>query len=165
MKLFKIIIFGILALLLTLLDVAFFSNLPVYGATIVSTFLVAIIFSLDNKWENLVLFGSFSLLFYSVFSSVPILVLAFVFYILPFAVHYLRKNYFRDTSAVFSIAYFAPVLLLFDLSLMIATKQWGAEAVLALCYFVLINSVFGVIIYAPTLRIHRALTLGKEIKV
>lgn len=165
MKWFRTITIGALVLLLTLLDVAFFSNLPVYGATIIVTFLVAIIFSLNNKWENLIIFSSFAFLFYSIFSSVSVLVLFFVFYILPFAIHYLRKNYFRDTSAIFSIAYFAPALLIFDLSLMISTKQWGTEAILALCYFVLINSVFGIIIYAPVLRLRRALTLEKEIKI
>lgn len=165
MKWIVTIIIGVLAFLLTLLDVAFFSNLSVYGATIISTFLVAIIFSLDDKWENLVVFCSFSLLFYSIFSSVQVVVLFFVFYILPFMVHYLRKNYFRETSAIFSVAYFAPALAIFDLTLMISTKQWGIEAILALCYFVIINSIFGILIYIPILKLRHSFTLEREIKV
>jgi hypothetical protein len=165
MNWFRVIIFGFLALLLTLLDVTFFSNLSVYGATIITTFIVVVIFALDKKWESLILFSSFSFILYSVFSSVPVLVLVFIFYILPFFIHYLRKNYFRDVSAFFSIAYFVPSLFLFDLSLMIATKQWGVEAVLALCYFVIINSVFGIVIYAPILKLRSILTLEKEIKI
>ena len=148
---------GILIVLLsfftTLLDVAFFSNLEFYGATIILTFIIANLFSLGNKWEDLIVFISGALLFFAIFSSVPIPALIFVFYVVPLASYYLKKNYFSEPSPIFSVFYLAPAMLLFDLSLMIVTKQWSAEAILSLCYFVVINSIFGVIIYAPLIKI------------
>jgi len=162
----KITILMLLSLILTLLDVSFFTSIPIAGATIISTYAVIINFSIlknnkNNNNENFI-FEAISLIFFSIFSSVPIWLLLIAFFIIPGTIFYLRKNYFPAPSIIVSIAFFALANLFFDLILLVYFSEYNLAGLKSLLYFVLINTIIGVAIYsiANYLKVKR-----QEIKI
>lgn len=135
------------ALVLTLLDVSFFSSMPIYDATIVTTFLFVITISLLLFTESFILFAAAAIIFFSIFSSLPAWILVVSFFCIPEIIFYLRKTVVPEPTVPISFFFFIVVNTMFELMLLIYSKEFGRSGFAALGYFVLINSVAGTTLY------------------
>lgn len=148
MKLIKLLGFIVLSLASTLLDVSFFSALPFHEATIISTLSIIIILALLGNLKNEISFSFSAIIFFSLFSSVPVWYLVLTFMIIPTLVLYLRKSYLPDLSVLAATPFFIGLNLIFQLGLtLIVVGGWNNAAFNALGYFVLVNTVSGLLLY------------------
>jgi len=146
----KISLLIFLGLMLPFLDVAYFSALPVYGATLITTFVLIINFALLTSPQDsneFVLFEFLAMIFFAVFSSVPIWILFAAFIILPNLIVFFRKNYFSFSSVPLSSIFFLAANFIFEFLLLLSAGEWSREGFLALLSFVIINSIFGVFVF------------------
>lgn len=162
MKTINLLFWVCLSLVTSLLDVSFFSAMPVYDATIVSTLAVILVLALVGNLRNEVTFSFSSIIFFSLFSSVPVWYLVIAFMIVPTLVLYLRKSHLPDLSVAATIPFFIGVNLLFQAGLIaIVVGGWGAAAWNSLGYFVLINTICGLVIYFALQNVASRLKRGK----
>lgn len=141
---------------LSFLDISFFSFLGVYGATILSSFIFMIIFTFLDKTKKDYLIVSLSLvLFFVVFSSLPLFPIMINFFLIPAAISYFRKYYLPEPSLIVSPLYFLAATFIFEGVLLIYDKAWNNYGFLTFSWFIFINTVLGIIIYALYLRIRR----------
>lgn len=165
MNLIKQLFLGLLAFFLVVLDTAFFSNLPFFGATIISSFVAMVVISLFVKLSDCYIFSSVATISMSIFSSVSVFSLLLVFFVIPSAIYYLRKYYIKDLNPLAAIPFFTGSFLIFDLILMMSSKEYGNEAFLAMGYFAVINTVFGAIIYSIIRYFRKNILYNKGISV
>ena len=142
----------LMALLLVFLDVYFFSFLSIRGISILSSFLVLIIFSLLLNRDYIVLALSM-IIFLTIFSSLNIFILFLLYLILPTLVVYLRKKYLPEPSVLYSFFYFLFLTFLVGICLMFDPNQISADFLLVALYFSGLNTIFGVIFFALTKKI------------
>lgn len=163
MKISKVIIIILFAFLLSILDTSFFSFLPIFGATIISSYDFIINFSIMGKSRDFVFFTTVVVFFFSIFSSLPIWFVVLSFLVVPYAIFYVRNVYFTDPSVLASSMFFGIATFVFSFISMIYRKSWSESGIVALIYFVIINSVFGVALYYLSKRIRKNFTRA-EIK-
>lgn len=143
----KLLLFCLTSYFFTILDVSFFSNFSFFGATIVSAYIIVLVFALVAEKNDCFLFLFLTFFFYAIFSSVPIIILFILFVVLPGILIYLRKyNYVEPTLVVSSVTVFV-FLLLFELILLIYYKEFNFSAVKLVTGFVLVNSLVSLIIF------------------
>lgn len=135
------------ALFLSVMDTAFFSNLTINGASIVSVYMLSIIFAINGDFERFLLFVGATVIFFSIFSSLPIYLIFLLFLVIPSFLLFLRKKYLPHPSVPVSLFYFIIVDFLFEIILLLQSKEWSRNGFEILGYFILINSVFGVIMF------------------
>lgn len=147
----KNLFLSLFALILVLLDVSFFSAISLNGATIISTYVLIINFAListpKNYHENFTFFEAVSLIGFSVFTSVPIIILFFAFFIVPAIIVFLRKNYFPMPSIINSAIFFLLSNIFFEFLFILNQKQMNQAGLELIAYFSIINTLFGVFIY------------------
>lgn len=147
----KALLLIFLSFLLPLLDISFFASFSFGGATIVSTYIMIIVFSLlldsKNMSNELVLFEAASLIIFSVFSSVPVWLLSLCFFFVPGIIYYLRKNYFRTPSFFILVLLFLISNFIFEFLLLAYFGEIGKTGFQVLGSYVLINSIIGYSIY------------------
>lgn len=129
----------IVALLTTVLDTSFFSLIPIFGATIVSTFSVLLILSLFENRQNFLVFGLSSIVLFSIFSSVPIWFLVLIFLALPSIFTFIINNYFPKHSILPSFLYFFVMSFLFQGVLTLFFGQLGVVYLKIIGSFAIIN--------------------------
>lgn len=156
MKLLKYLSLIILALLLTFADASFFSSLSFRNASIVSTLSLVLIFAFLGNSRIFFIFTFSVVIFFSVFSSIPIWLIFLIFFIMPSIFLFLRKSHLPIPSIPFSIVFFVLADFLFELSLLLTSGEWNSAAIKVLLWFVLLNVVFGTVIY------YVIRTLGKK---
>ncbi len=138
----------LLAGILVLLDTSFFSNLPIGNATIISTLAAIILFSFTGNPRDLISFVSFAIIFFSIFSSLPIWLIFFTFLLIPGLIFYVRKILLPEPSPIFSVIYFFGGNFLFELAILLRSGEWNQKGLAVFVSFVLINSLFGVAVFA-----------------
>jgi len=164
MKIFQQILIILLAFCLVILDVSFFSQLNIYGASILFSFIVAILFVLLNRDKNYLCYLLASVIFFTIFSSLPLPIIFLNFFLLPVAVNYIKNTYFPEPTIISVIFYFFAATFIFDFILLIYAKEWNQSGYLALGYFTVLNSLAGVGLFALIRRIFRHYW-AKEIKI
>lgn len=147
MKWIKLTTLFLFAAILVLLDTSFFANLSVHNASIVSVFQLIIIFALIADTKKYLFFAASTIIFFSVFSSLPIWLIALLFFILPSTILYLRKSHLPLPSVPVALILFLIVNLLFEIILLFYVKEWNKDGLLVLYYFVIINTIFGATLY------------------
>lgn len=164
MRIYAKICFVLLALFTTLFDVTYLTNFEVYGATVISTFLIALLLAFLHKGRNYLVFACAAVIFFAVFSSLPIILIMINFLALPALVRYIRQRFFPEPNLFFSLFYFLLGTLFFDLFFMLFAKEFSADGLVSVLSFVIINSISGVIIYTLILRA-RKITGPLEIRI
>jgi len=165
MKFIKNLVLVFLALFLVILDTTFFSALPIYEATVISSFVATIIIALIAKFPEGLFFSSTCVIAMSVFSSVSVFVLAIVYFVIPSIIYFLKTYYFKELIPIFTIPFFLGSFCLFNLVLMISIKEFSEKAFLALAYFALINTFVGLIVYSITKLIKKKFFYVEELKI
>lgn len=154
-----------ISFLLTFIDVSFLSFLGVYGATILSSFLFVIIFSMTDKTKKDYIIAALSVvLFFSIFSSLPLFPIIAGFFLIPATIGYLRQHSFPEPSVLVSVVYFVISTALFEGMILLYLRAWNDEGFLAFGWFIFLNSFFGFISYAFYLKMRKNFT-APEIKL
>lgn len=164
MTYFKYTIIILIAFCLSFLDIAFFSFLEIYGATILSSFIFLIIFSITDKTKRDYMIASLAVvLFYSIFSSLPLPIIFTGFFIIPASIGYIRERYLPEPTPIVSILYFFVSALLFEGILVAYVKAWNPTGLLTLSWFVFLHILVGFLCYLIFFRLRKKLSRG-EIK-
>lgn len=164
MNLLKRLLWIILALVMVIFDVSFLTNFSLNGASILFSFLILMIFSLLDKKGEYVIFALALVIGFSVFSSVPILVIAINFLILPIVVNYVRLNYFPVPTALTIFLYLLLATFLFDFSLLVYAGEWSRAGFTTVAEFVAMNTILGGIMYSLYLRFSKRFSI-MDIKI
>lgn len=159
----NILFLVILAFFLSLLDSSFFSFLPLFGATILSTYIVILTLAVRAQPDELVVLSFGSVLFYSIFSSIALWFLLIFFFLLPQGVCYLRKNYFPETSIILVAPLFIVSTMFFALVMIFLGKEFSANSWAAFIYFIILNSISGISLFYLIRLIQKNFSRG-EIK-
>lgn len=147
MKWLKFTILFLSAGALTLLDTSLFANMTLKNASIVSVFQFMIILALVADTRNFFIFISGAIIFFAVFSSLPVWTIFILLFLLPSSVLYLRKGHLPLPSVPVAAIILLLSNLIFELVLLLYIKEWNKNGFEVMYYFVLINTVFGSLIY------------------
>lgn len=164
MKIIRQIIIIFIALALVILDVSFFSQLDIYGASILFSFIAAILFALLDRDKNYLIYLLSAVIFFALFSSLPLPIIFINFFLLPAVIYYIKNTYFPEPTILSVIFYFSVATFLFDLIILLYAREWNEAGYLALGYFTVLNSLAGVGLFASIRRIFRRYWV-KEIKL
>lgn len=152
----KYLILIAVSLVLSFLDISFFSFLDVYGATLLSSFIFLIIFTFVDKTKKDYIIVALSLvLSFSIFSSLPLFPIFINFFFIPAMISYLRRYYLPQPSLIVSVLYFLATTFIFEGVLLIYAKAWNNSGLLTFSWFIFINTVLGIIAYAFYLKVRR----------
>ncbi len=148
MKTYKYIILVILSLVTTLLDTSFFSFIDIFEASLISTFAVLLTFTILNFRREALYFASFSILFYTIFSSVPVYLLFILFFGIPIFVYLVKNKIALNLESIFWIIIILLIAnAIFDLLLLFLFGGISAGTLTSFFSFITINTIFGVIIF------------------
>lgn len=160
---YSILIF--ISFVLVFIDVSFLSFWEVYGATVLSSLLFLIIFSMTDKTKKDYVVAALSVvLAFSVFSSLPLFLIIIGFFLIPASIAYVRQRYLPEPNVPISILYFVISSVFFEGILLLYLRAWTANGLLTFAWFVFINSLVGFISYALYLKIRKNFTTS-EIKL
>lgn len=164
MSIFKKILLVCLALVTVLLDVSFFSTFEIYGATVISSLAILLTMAITDRNRNYLIYAFSLILFFTIFSSLPLIVIAIEFLALPAGLNYVMTRYFPRPRAATSPIYYLFGNFIFELVLMVYAKEYNQVGLLTLSYFVVLNSIFGVIFYVLLEKVKNDFNI-EEIKV
>jgi len=151
MKTQKYITLAMLSLATTLLDTSFFSFIDIFEATILTTFLVLLVLVILNFRREALYFASFSILFFTIFSSVPIYLLFVLFFGIPIAIYLVKTKIAVNQENIFwVIIIFLVANFFFDLLLLVFWGEANANALTSLMFFTIVNTIFGLLIFYIT---------------
>jgi hypothetical protein len=137
----------------------------VYGATILSSFLFLVTFTIiDKTKKDYVLVSLADILFFSILSSLPMPVIFIGFFLVPISIGYIRERYLPEPTSIVSIIYFFLSTLLFEGVLLLYLRAWNMLGILTLSWFIFINTFLGFLTYAAYLRIRKNFS-APEIKL
>lgn len=164
MKWIKYTILFFSAALLTLLDTSFFPNIIVKNTSIVSVFQLIVIFAFLADAKKYLFFTGIAIIFFSIFSSLPVWLIFVLFFVLPGIIIYLRKGHLPLPSMPIALILFMIINFMFELVLLLYVKEWNKNGFTSLYYFVIINTLFGVILYYFFHSYLNVVTRGGKIK-
>lgn len=147
MKLSQYLFLLILAFASTLLDVSFFSFLEIQDATILSSLALLITLSILDLKKSTVIFASFLTLFFAIFSSLSVWMMIALFFGVPLLIFVANHRFAIDRANFLVIFTFIFFNLIFQLSLALFSLDFSATAFKSIISFMIINSVFGLMIY------------------
>lgn len=147
MKWLKSITLFLFAGALTLLDTSLFANMTIKNASLVSVFQLIIILALVADTRNYFIFVSGAIIFFAVFSSLPVWTIFILLFLLPSSVLYLRKGHLPLPSVPIAAIILLLANLLFEFVLLLYIKEWNKKGFEVMYYFILLNTVFGALIY------------------
>lgn len=133
------ILIPLLSLILTILDTSFFSFWEVWNATIISSFCFLMVVVILGHRKVALVFGAFSILFLSVFSSIPTVSLLAIYLIIPLLIFYIRQKVYFESSYIPAAIVFLLSGLVFRLVLLSMSLQFGPEVLISLFTFPIIN--------------------------
>lgn len=162
MTIFTYLFFAILTLISSLLDISYFSALPVFGSSILLTFqLIIVIAAYDWRYYSII-FAAFAILFYTGLSSLPIYFILILFIGIPLLIFYLRKriifelNYFTFLTIIFASN------LVFQIAYLIIGWDFSINIIFAALSFILINSLAGIILFIISSKFAQTLKIRKN---
>ncbi len=164
MKYLRFLIIVILALALSFADAAYFSFIEISGITLVTSYLVANTVAMTGKFSDLVALCYAFVIFFSVFSSLPVWVLFVLFFALPLTFYQLKSSYFPELSVLASFFFFIATSSIFEMVLLFEAKEWNKNSLELIGYFALYNSLAGMAIYHGAKKVRRYFVRG-EIKI
>lgn len=147
MKLLYYILILLLAFISSLLDTSFFSFLEIYYATILISLGILISLPMLNIKKGTVMFATFLILFFTIFSSLEIWFLFLIFISIPLIVFYLNRRFAFDHSKILIILVFLFCNFLFQFSLAVVSQDFSIQAFISVISFTTINTIAGFIIY------------------
>lgn len=147
MKWIKYTILFFTAIALTLLDTSFFPGLLIKNASIISSFQLMIIFAFLADTKMYLFFTGIVIIFFSIFSSLPVWVIFVLFFVLPGVIIYLRKGHLPLPSVFIALILFTIINFIFEIVLLLYFQEWSKSGFVSLYYFVIINTFFGVVLY------------------
>jgi hypothetical protein len=159
----KIVALVCIAFVASLMDTSFFSFLPIFGATLLLAYVIALNFALTTRLENLSTYAIPTVFFYSIFSSLPIWLVVLVFFVIPSIVLLIKNKYFPEPSTLSSAIFFVSGTLLFSIILLLYGGDFSLNSMATGIYFTLINSLAGVIMFYLTQKFRKTFS-RKDIK-
>lgn len=160
---YPILIF--ISFVLVFIDISFFSFIGIFGATLLSSLIFLVIFSILNKDQKDDYIVALSMvLFFSIFSSLPLPIIFIGFFLLPFGIGYVRKHYFSEPSPIGSIPYFLMTNFIFEGVLILYVGDFSSSGLLMFSWFILLNTFFGFLLYSISQSVRNNLMRG-EIKL
>lgn len=147
MILIKKLLIILSAFILTLLDVSFFINMPIFGSTILISFITLIILAVTDKSETYYIFAIALTIFFSGLSSFPIILIIIDFLFLPIVLNRLRQNFFSFPTLISSFLYLIVTTIFFQLSILLYSRSFEITMLATIVKFVLLNSFFGLICF------------------
>jgi len=147
MNTIKKILLIVAALITVLLDVSFFSSLEIYGATVILSLAVLLTMAITDRGRDYLIYAFSLILFFTIFSSLPLIVIAIEFLVLPAGLNFVLTKYFPKPRPATSPIYYIFGTLFFEFVLLVYSKEFTQSGFLTLGYFVVINSIVGVICY------------------
>jgi len=165
MKPIKFILFVFLGLILVLLDVSFFSFITVMGASIITSFLVLIMMAITDRKKDFAYFSLLLVLYFSIFSSLPLFLIGLNILILPLAMNFVMKKYFRSPNVYASSIYFFIASFVFEFSFLVWVGEWNLNGYMAVLSFVLINTMAGFLLNFLYHKAQNRLLADFEIKI
>ncbi|MFA5927423.1 MAG: hypothetical protein WCT32_03140 [Patescibacteria group bacterium] len=156
MRWIKYLLVGVLSLFLVMLDVTYFSSLPIKGATIFSSLVVVIVTALIWPLDPLLILISFLSVLFAIFSSLPIVLILIMFFLLPVALVFCRQRYLPGSSRFVVLVILIVTCLSTEMLMLIFFPEWSSEVATSIGYFVLINSIFGMAVFELATRVRSA---------
>ena len=135
------------ALLTTILDTSFFSFFDVFGATVVSSFAMLLILATLGYRKITLLFAACSVLFLSIFSSLPLYSMLASFLGLPLLILYLKDKVFYESSIFIVTAVFFISNLIFRIFLLPLQGGATGESLESIMFFPIINTLVCFVLY------------------
>lgn len=164
MKFWNHLFLIISALILVLLDVSFFSSFQFHEAFFFSTFVILVIFSVVDKKQSYLFFACCLIFFLVALSSLQPAMLIISFLMLPMTLNWLRKRFFPEPTVITSTLYVMVSTLIFNLVAIILGGNFTTESLVALFYFVLLNTLLGFVFYLIYRRVFKR-AIGEDIKI
>ena len=161
----KNILIILLALFLVLIDTTFFTLFSIGGVSIISSFAVLIIFSLIGNRNDFLIFSLSLIIFLTIFSSIPPVMLIISFCIVPALILYLRQNYLPEPPLSLTFVYYFFGNIFLGIFLILFGQNINSVVINSFIIFVATNSLIGVIFYYIAKKIRNNLQPGKQIKL
>lgn len=162
MTIFTYIFFAILTLITSLLDISYFSALPIFGSSILLTFqLIIVIAAYDWRYYSII-FATFAILFYAGLSSLPIYLILALFIGIPLLIFYLRKRIIFELNYFSFLSIIIASNLIFQIIYLISVWDFTSNTFFASLSFILINSLTGIIIFFISSKFAQTLKIGKN---
>lgn len=147
MRQLNYLFFAILALFTTIIDIAFFSFLPIFGSPLLLTFIILIVLGALSLRSHSVAFASFAILFYAGLSSLELQYILILFLAIPFMVTLLRRRFIFELN-LYSFGFLMSAsCLIFELLLIIFELNFSQAGFLGLLSFTIINTLGGIIVF------------------
>lgn len=147
MKLFYYITILFLAFLSTLLDTSYFSFLEIYYSTILISLGILISLAMLGIKKGTVMYATFLILFFTIFSSLQVWFLFSIFILIPLIVFYLNRRFAFDHSKILIILVFLFCNFLFQFSLAVISQDFSTQAFISVVSFTVINTILGFLIF------------------
>ena len=147
MNLLSFVIIPLIAFLLAIFDVSFFSFYELFGATVISSFCTLMVLSVLGRRKEAVLFAACSILFLSAFSSLSLFILMLVFLGIPLLIFYARDKIFFETSFSPAVIVFLSSTFIFRLLLSSMNFEADSAEYLSIIVFPIINTLFCIIVF------------------
>lgn len=141
------IFIALAALLLSILDTSYLSFLEVNGATVLSAYAVLIILALNGRRSSIIFYSALLTLFYSAFSSLPVLFLIFIFFATPLIIQFFKRKVVIESNFIAILFVFFVFNFLFEGILILISRDFSSSGINAWASFTLINVLFGMAIY------------------
>jgi|GEM_PF-1446708 len=148
MLIWKKLLVVLLAFIAVFLDVSFFSFWPIFGATLISSFVLVVIFSLLFDIQLFLIFSLSVVFFFAIFSSLPLLIIIACFLLLPALLLYVRDRYLPEPNFIIIVVYLIIANSLFEIMLLTFFGEWNENGLLAFAYFITLNTLLGLICLA-----------------
>lgn len=143
----KYLLLIVLAFLLTLLDASLFSFIDIFGSNILVSFIFLFSLALLLKYQDLLVFVFSISIFFASFSSLPIWQIFISFFVLPEITFFIKRRYLPEISVLPVVILFMITAILFGSVIILGSGEISPAAFGQLGYFVLTNSILGIIIY------------------
>jgi len=153
MSLYSYILIPILSLFFTVVDTSYFSFYEIFGATIISSFCVVVILSILGYRKFALLFAAWSILFLSIFSSLPLYTLFAAFLGVPLLILYLKGKVYYESSLLAAISIFILANFVFRLLLLPVTGPLTNASLWSVIFFPLLNTIFCIILFVVIKKI------------
>jgi hypothetical protein len=164
MKIIRVFLLALLALLATFLDSAFFSFFEVGHSTPVLSFILVVVFALVCSQKDFLVFTLFSSIFFGAYSSLPVWLVVFGFVVLPGLVAYLRLRFLPEPQIFLALIVFIVTSLIFALTAVLGFGGVAARSMEGVGYFTLINAALGILVFALLKQINKKFAI-EEIRI
>lgn len=147
MNLIEFILYPLLSFIFVCLDTSFFSFHEICSSTIISSFVILILFSLFDKRKQALYFAAFSILFLSALSSLPLYALFIAYLGSPLIISFLKQKIFFEQVLSSAVLILIAANLIFRIMLIPMSNFSQDGLLLSIIMFIFINTLFGVFLF------------------